>query len=43
MAGKDEENGSSPRRVFGGMLKYYRARAGLSQEQLGAGSTCPPT
>ncbi len=36
MAVRDEENGSSPRRVFGGMLKYYRARAGLSQEQLGA-------
>ena len=36
MAGRDEENGSSPRRVFGGMLKYYRARAGLSQEQLGS-------
>jgi transcriptional regulator with XRE-family HTH domain len=35
MASRDDENGSSPRRVFGAMLKYYRARAGLSQEQLG--------
>jgi transcriptional regulator with XRE-family HTH domain len=35
MAGRDDENGSSPRRVFGAMLKYYRTRAGLSQEQLG--------
>jgi transcriptional regulator with XRE-family HTH domain len=34
MAGRDDENGS-PRRVFGAMLKYYRTRVGLSQEQLG--------
>jgi transcriptional regulator with XRE-family HTH domain len=26
----------SPRHVFGAMLRFYRARAGLSQEQLGA-------
>ena len=36
MAGRDDENGSSPRRVFGAMLRYYRTRAGMSQEQLGA-------
>lgn len=36
MAAKDDENGSSPRRVFGGMLRYYRSQAGLSQEQLGS-------
>ena len=36
MAAKDDESGSSPRRVFGGMLRYYRTQAGLSQEQLGS-------
>jgi ribosome-binding protein aMBF1 (putative translation factor) len=29
-------SGSSPRRVFGNLLRHYRARAGLSQDQLGA-------
>jgi transcriptional regulator with XRE-family HTH domain len=27
---------ASPRHVFGAMLRYYRSRAGLSQDQLGA-------
>ncbi len=37
MAGNGNSgSGSSPRRVFGNLLRHYRARAGMSQDQLGA-------
>jgi DNA-binding XRE family transcriptional regulator len=35
MAAPDVTAGMSPLRVFGAELRYYRTRAGLSQEQLG--------
>jgi transcriptional regulator with XRE-family HTH domain len=35
MRARDDAS-ASPRRVFGAMLRYYRTRAGLSQDQLGA-------
>lgn len=31
-----DDASASPRRVLGAMLRYYRTRAGMSQEQLGA-------
>lgn len=33
---KDADNTPSPLRVFGQMLRFYRTRSGLSQDQLGA-------
>jgi transcriptional regulator with XRE-family HTH domain len=36
MAGDGFESAVSPLRLFGGMLRYYRTRAGLSQADLGA-------
>ena len=33
---KDADNAPSPLRVFGQMLRFYRTRSGLSQDQLGA-------
>jgi transcriptional regulator with XRE-family HTH domain len=35
MASRDFDTSGHPRRVFGAMLRYYRTRAGLSQEELG--------
>ena len=36
MTVRDVDAGVSPRHVFGSMLRFYRTRAGLSQEQVGA-------
>lgn len=36
MASRDFDVSGHPRRVFGAMLRYYRAKAGMSQDQLGA-------
>ena len=36
MTVRDVDTGVSPRHVFGSMLRFYRTRAGLSQEQVGA-------
>lgn len=36
MAARDLDTGVSPRHLFGSVLRFYRTRAGLSQEQLGA-------
>lgn len=36
MSERDTDAGISPRHVFGKMLRFYRVRAGLSQEQFGA-------
>ena len=36
MAARELDAGTNPGQVFGSMLRFYRARAGLSQEQLGA-------
>src|SRR5579863_7151320 len=33
---RDADAGVSPRHVFGAMLRFYRMRSGLSQEQFGA-------
>jgi transcriptional regulator with XRE-family HTH domain len=35
-AARELDAGTNPGQVFGSMLRFYRARAGLSQEQLGA-------
>jgi transcriptional regulator with XRE-family HTH domain len=36
MAARDVDGAANPRQVFGGMLRYYRNRAGLPLDQLGA-------
>jgi transcriptional regulator with XRE-family HTH domain len=40
MASRDFDPAGSPLRVFGAELRYYRTRAGLSQEQLGIHVYC---
>jgi len=40
MASAELDASGHPRQVFGAMLRYYRCRAGLSQDQLGARVYC---
>lgn len=40
MAARDLDLAASPLRVFGAMLRRYRVKAGMSQEQLGARVFC---
>jgi Domain of unknown function (DUF5753)/Helix-turn-helix domain len=40
MSARDFDAAGSPLRVFGAELRYYRAKAGLSQDQLGARVYC---
>jgi transcriptional regulator with XRE-family HTH domain len=35
MPSRDSDTAASPLRVFGSMLRFYRVKAGMSQDQLG--------